>query len=248
VYACGGGVKGSGGALADYMLVDADFVAPKPQSLACREAAVLPLVGITAWQALIDRARIRPGQRVLIHGATGGVSHMAIQLASWAGAKVYSTCSTDKKAQLAEELGADEVIFYRKMNVADYVNKYTDGEGFDVVFDTVGGENLQKSFEAAALNGTVVSVSTRGEQDLGLMHAKALTLHVVFMLIPLLHGIDRAHHGEILTELSQLVDKGKINPLIDDQQFSIDDVASAHNHLESGAAIGKVVLTHKAPK
>ena len=128
------------------------------------------------------------------------------------------------------------------MTVDQYVEEFTNRRGFDVVFDTVGGPNLQTSFAAAALNGAVVSVSTRCQQDLSVMHAKALTLHVVFMLIPLLYNIGRNFHGDILGELALLVDENKVKPLIDPQVFSIDDVALAHAYLESGKAIGKVVL------
>ncbi|MGD8559383.1 MAG: zinc-dependent alcohol dehydrogenase family protein [Gammaproteobacteria bacterium] len=242
VYACAGGVAGSGGALAEYLLADAGLVALKPSSLSFREAAALPLVGITAWTALIDKAQVRDGQTALVHGATGGVSHVAIQLARARGAKVYATVSSDHKAALAKQLGADETINYRELDVQSYVERFTGGRGFDVVFDTVGGDNIQNCFNAAALNGCVVSVSTRSSQDLSLMHSKGLTLHVVFMLIPLLHNIGRAHHGEILSQLAELVSQQQLRPLLDDSQFQLADVAAAHRKLESGEAVGKVVL------
>ncbi len=113
VYACAGGVKGLGGALAEFLLADATLVARKPKSLSMREAAALPLVSITAWEGLIDRAKVQAGQNVLVYGATGGVGHIAIQLASWAGAKVFATASSDEKMASARELGADVVINYR---------------------------------------------------------------------------------------------------------------------------------------
>ena len=242
VYACAGGVKGTGGALAEYILADADLVALKPDSLSFRQSAALPLVSITAWTALIDKARIKAGQKVLIHGATGGVSHIGIQLAKAMGASVYATCSSDSKATIAKDLGADHAINYRQMDVKTYVEKFTDGKGFDVVFDTVGGENIAKCFEAAALNSSVVSVSTRSTQDLSLMHAKGLSLHVVFMLIPLLYHIGRDHHGAILNEITKLVDQSQLQPLLDESQFGIVDVAAAHRKLEGGEATGKLVL------
>ncbi|MCI0505587.1 MAG: zinc-dependent alcohol dehydrogenase family protein [Gammaproteobacteria bacterium] len=242
VYACAGGVKGMGGALAEYILADARLVAHKPAGLSFREAAALPLVSITAWTALIDKARIQAGQQVLIHGATGGVGHVGIQLAKARGATVYATCASDTKAAIAKDLGADYVINYRQMDVTTYVEKYTGGKGFDVVFDTVGGDNIQKSFATAALNGAVVSVSTRSIQDLSLMHAKGLSLHVVFMLIPLLYDVGREHHGMILREITQLADRSQLRPLIDDSVFKITDVGAAHQKLESGKALGKIVL------
>jgi len=242
VYACAGGVKGLGGALAEYMLADADLLALKPGTLSFRESAALPLVSITAWTALIDKARVQKNHRVLIHGATGGVGHIGIQLAKARGATVYATCSSESKAAIAKDLGADHAINYRQMDVNTYVEKFTNGEGFDVVFDTVGGENISKCFEAAALNGSVVSVSTRSTQDLSLMHSKGLSLHVVFMLIPLLHRIGRDHHSAVLKEITKLVDQSLLQPLIDDSQFNFADVAAAHKKLEDGEATGKIVL------
>jgi NADPH:quinone reductase len=243
VYACAGGVKGLGGALAEYMLADAHLVAHKPESLTMAEAAALPLVSITAWEGLIDRAKVQPGQKVLVYGATGGVGHIGVQLAKWAGATVYALVSSDEKAAIAHRLGADITINYRHKPVEEFVAEQTDDQGFDVVFDTVGNDNLQNAFKAAKLNGTVVSIVSLSQQDLTLLHAKGLTLHLVFMLIPMLFGVGRAHHGEILSKLAQIVDEGKIRPLLDSKIFSMTEIASAHQHAESGQAIGKVVLT-----
>jgi NADPH2:quinone reductase len=243
VYACAGGVKGLGGAIAEFLLADAALVARKPKSLSMQEAAALPLVSITAWEGLIDRAKVHAEQNVLIYGATGGVGHIGLQLAKWAGAKVFATASSEKKMAIAHQLGADVVINYHEQTVEEYVTEHTDGKGFDVVFDTVGNDNLQNAFKAAALNGTVVSTLALSTQDLSLVHAKGLTLHVVFMLIPMLHGVGRTHHGEILSKLAQLVDEGKIRPLLDPKSFSFADVAEAHRYAESGQAIGKLTLT-----
>ncbi|ASC73495.1 Quinone oxidoreductase [Halomicronema hongdechloris C2206] len=203
VYACAGGIKGTGGALAEYMVADASLVAPKPRSLTMLEAAALPLVSITAWEGLIDRAQVQAGQRVLVYGATGGVGHVGLQLAKGAGATVYAMVSSPEKAAVARQLGADVTLNYRQIPVADLVAQHTEGQGFDVVFDTVGNDNLQNAFQAARLNGTVVSLVARSQQDLSLLHAKGLTLHLVFMLLPLLSGINRAHHGWILTQVAQ---------------------------------------------
>lgn len=133
VFACAGGIKNEQGALAEFMLADASLVAKKPASLTMAEAAALPLVSITAWEALFEKAQIKPNQHVLIHAGTGGVGHIAIQLAKWAGAKVYTTISSDEKARLATALGADVVINYREEKVDDYVKRLTDGKGFDMV-------------------------------------------------------------------------------------------------------------------
>ena len=243
VYGCAGGVKGMGGALAEYMLADAHLVAHKPESLTMAEAAALPLVSITAWEGLVERANVQPGQKVLVYGATGGVGHVGVQLAKWAGAEVYALVSSDEKAAIAHRLGADVTINYCHQPVEEFVAEHTNGQGFDVVFDTVGNDNLQNAFKAAKLNGTVVSIVSLSQQDLTLLHVKGLTLHLVFMLIPMLFNVDRARHGEILSKLAQIVDQGKIRPLLDSKTFSMAEIASAHQHAESGQAIGKVVLT-----
>lgn len=242
VYGCAGGVKGTGGALAEYMLADAHLIAHKPQSLTMAESAALPLVSITAWEGLIDRVQVQPGQKVLVYGGTGGVGHIGVQLAKWAGATVYALVSSDEKAAIARSLGADVTIDYRQTPVEEFVAEHTDGQGFDVVFDTVGNDNLQNAFKAAKLNGTVVSIVSLSQQDLTLLHAKGLTLHLVFMLIPMLFGVNRARHAEILSKLAILVDQGQVRPLLDARSFAFTDVAAAHAYAQSGDAVGKVVL------
>ena len=125
VFACGGGIKGMGGALAELMVVDADLAALKPKNLTMAEAGVLPLVTITAWNAIVDRAHVRSGQKVLVHGGTGGVGHIGVQLAKQVGAEVFTTASSDTKERLAKELGADHVIRYKDVSVDDYVKEHT---------------------------------------------------------------------------------------------------------------------------
>ena len=242
VYGCAGGIKGTSGALAEYIVADADLIARKPKSLTMTQAAALPLVSITAWEGLIDRAQVRVQQKVLIYGGTGGVGHLALQLAKNAGAEVYTTVSTPEKAAIAIDLGANVAIDYLNSSVEDFVARYTQGRGFDLVFDTVGNDNLQNAFQAAKLNGAVLSTLALSKQDLTLVHAKGLSLHLVYMLLPMLSGIDRVHHGRILTELASLVDGGKIRPLVDNHVFSFTEVGLAHAYLESGEAIGKIVL------
>lgn len=122
--------------------------------------------------------------------------------------------------------------------------EYTGGKGFDIVFDSVGGTNLAQSAEAAALHGTIISIVPNATLDLSLLLFKCLSLHTVFIYTPLLYGMSRATHGRILTELARLVDEGKVRPLIDDHIFALREVAAAHQFLESGRALGKVVLVN----
>lgn len=246
VYGCAGGFKGTtGGALAEYMLADADLLAHKPKSLSMEEAAAIPLVAITAWEALFNRGKLAPGQNILIHAATGGVGHVAIQLAKWAGVKVYSTASSKEKLEIGARLGADVTINYLEESVQDYVQKYTNGKGFDIVFDTVGGENLDRSFEAAALHGTVLAIAARSTHDLSPLHSKGLSLHVTFMLLKILNKESRKEYGEILEKITNIIEDGKLRPLLDPNIFTFDEVSKAHEHLESGKAIGKIVLVNK---
>jgi NADPH:quinone reductase len=245
VFGCAGGFKGTGGALAEFMLADARLIARKPNNLSMEEAAALPLVAITAWEALFERGHLKQGQEVLIHAAAGGVGHIAIQLAKWAGAKVYTTASSQEKLDIAQRLGADVGINYREETVQDYVQKYTGGKGFDIVFDTVGGENLNRSFEAAAMHGTVVAIAARSTHDLSPLHAKGLSFHVVFMLLRIIDEGDRNHHGEILKQVARVVEEGKLKPLVDSRRFTFDEVSQAHEYQESGEAVGKIVLKNE---
>lgn len=243
VFGCAGGFRGTdGGALAEFMLADVELLAHKPKNLTMEEAAALPLVAITAWEALFNRAKLIPGQNILIHASTGGVGHIAIQLAKWGGATVYTTASSQEKLEIGTRLGADVTINYREESVHDYVQKHTDGKGFDVVFDTVGGENLDRSFEAAAVHGTVIAIATRSTHDLSPVHLKGLSLHVTFMLLKIVNKDMHKHYGEILKKIARVVEEGKLRPLVDSNIFTFDEVSKAHEYMESGKAIGKIVL------
>lgn len=245
VIGCAGGLKGNQGALADLMVADERLITHAPTNLSLEEASVLPLVFMTAWTALVERCNIQPGEKVLIHGGTGGVGHVAIQLAKARGAQVYTTVSSDEKAAIAESLGADEVINYKQESVDDYKQRLTEGKGFPVVFDTVGGKSLDDSFAAASVNGRVVSINTRSSHDLSLLHGKSLTLHVVFRALPLLMGIGIEAERSRLAALTQLVEAGQLKPLIAEKTFGIHQVADAHAYLDSGQAKGKILLTHQ---
>lgn len=241
VYGCAGGLADLPGALAEYILADADLVAGKPQNLSMEEAAALPLVGITAYEGL-QRAGISKGQKVLVHGGSGGVGHVALQLAKHFGAQVYSTGGGDKQLSLIKKLGATP-INYKLETVKEYVDRHTDGAGFELIFDSVGGANMTTSFEAAALNAHIASTVALVELDLSTAHFKGLSLHVVFMLIPMLHKVKRKAHSQILKSLTKIVEAGELKPILDDKSFSLEQIADAHTRLESGQAMGKVVVS-----
>lgn len=241
VYGCVGGLLNMPGALAEYVAADQNLISHKPKSLDMRAAAALPLVSETAWQAL-DRANVKSNQTILVHGGTGGVGHVAVQLAKLRGAKVYTTVSSQNNAELILELGADVAINYKEEPVADYVNKYTNNKGFDVVIDTIGHDNLNKSIEAVATNGCVVTIMPYGEYSLDKIFLKNVSLHCVFQPLPLITGQNRNYYNQILTKVAEYVDKGDLKPLVDQQVFSFDKIGDAHDYLESGKATGKVVI------
>lgn len=241
VYGCAGGLADLPGTLAEYMVADARLIAHKPRNLSMREAAAVPLVGITAVEGL-QRAGVVEGQRVLVQGGCGGVGHVAVQMARHMGGQVFATGSSPAALQLIADMGATP-INYRTADVAAYVAQHTGGAGFDVVFDTVGGANMLKSFEAAALNGQVITTVSRLELDLSMAHFKGLSIHVVFMLIPMIHNHRRQLHHEILKRIARVCESGAYTPLVDPTEFSVTQVEQAHAYLASGEAVGKVVMT-----
>jgi NADPH2:quinone reductase len=239
VYGMTGGVGGHQGSLAQYAAVDADLLAMKPANLTMREAASLPLNIITAWEGLIDRARVRSGQRVLVHGGAGGVGHLAIQIARAYGAEVFATGSLEDKAYI-EQLGA--TFLNRNVAVADYVAHHTAGRGFDLVYDTVGGAVLDASFNAVAPFGHVVSALGWGTHALAPLSFRAASYSGVFTLLPLLSGNGRAHHGEILREATQMIEAGKMATRIDIRHFTLDTILDAYQSLNNHTAAGRLVI------
>jgi NADPH:quinone reductase len=240
VFGMTGGVGGNPGTLAEFAAVDADLLAIKPANLSMRESAALPLVFITAWEGLVDRAAVRPSQTVLIHGGAGGIGHIAIQLARTLDAQVFATGSTPHR-DLIEEFGAT-FIDYASCGVTDYVDRYTKGVGFDVIFDTVGGATLDASFAAVARFGHVVSALGWGTHALAPLSFRAASYSGIFTLLPLLTREGRAHHGDILRHASRLVEAGRIRPHMDPRRFTLHSVADAYAALTRRAARGKLVV------
>lgn len=241
VYAMATGIGGAQGSLAQFAVVDARLLAHKPGNLSMRETAGLPLVLITAWEGLVDRARVRAGQKVLIHGGAGGVGHVAVQIARAFGAEVFATGSAGQQA-IIESFGAT-FIDYRKSSVEDYVAEHTGGEGFDIVYDTVGGETLDASFKAARVyEGHVLSCLGWGQHSLAPLSFRAATYSGVFTLLPLLTGKGGEHHGQILRDAAKLIEAGKLKPLLDPRQFTLQTAEAAHELLAGGAAQGRLVI------
>jgi NADPH2:quinone reductase len=232
-----GGVGGSPGSLAEYAAVDASLLAMKPASLSMREAAALPLIFITAWEGLVDRANVRAGQRVLVLGA-GGVGHMVIQIAKAFGAEVFAV-DGPTKTDYIRSLGATP-IDYTASGVVDYVAQHTGGKGFDLVYDSVG--SLNAAFQAVTRFGHVVSSLGWGTYALAPLSFRAATYSGVFTLLPLLTGEGREHHGEIMAEARKLADAGKLMPRLDPRRFNFATIDEAYTAVAGGPIDGKAVI------
>jgi NADPH:quinone reductase-like Zn-dependent oxidoreductase len=241
VFGMTGGVGGRQGSLAQFAAVDARLLAHKSGKLTMRQAAAIPLAFITAWEGLVDRARVKEGQQVLIHGGAGGVGHMAIQIASAFGAETFSTVSA-ANAEYVAGLGAIP-IDYKTKSVDSYVAEHTLGNGFDIVYDTAGGHVLDASFQAVKRFGHVVSALGWGTHALAPLSFKGATYSGVFTLLPLLTGLGREHHGEILREATRLADSGQLKPRIDSQTYTLETANDAHAAMAGSATSGKVVIT-----
>lgn len=241
VFGMTGGVGNVQGSLAEYAAVDADLLAHKPAQLSMREAAALPLIFITAWEGLVDRAKVSAEKTVLVHGGAGGVGHMAVQIAKAYGATVYATVS-HHGVETVMHYGAIP-INYEIEPVDTYVKRYTEGQGFDIVYDTVGGKTLDASFAAVrSYYGHVVSCLGWGTHALAPLSFKGATYSGVFTLLPLLTGSGRQHHGKILMEAARLIDSNQLKIRIDPQYFLLSEADSAHHLVASGKAKGKVVI------
>jgi len=245
VYFCNGGLGGHPGTYAEYATVEERFLAHKPKTLSFAEAAALPLVAITAWEALFDRARLSAGQRVLIQAGAGGVGHVAIQLAKRVGATVCTTVSTEAKAAFVKKLGADEVIRYTLDDPVVRVMNWTDGAGVDVSFDTVGKQVLSQCFASTRYYGDVVSLLAPS-QDTVWKVARDRNLRFSFelMLTPLLQNLPdaQAAQTEILRQCAQWVDQHHLTVHLA-KTFPLDQAAAAHRQIEAGGFVGKLALT-----
>ena len=239
VFGMVGGVGGMQGTLAEYISADAALLAPKPTTLSMRQAAALPLVAITAWEGLVDRAKVHAGQTVLVHAGAGGVGYASVQIALAFGARVYATVSEDKRS-LVEKLGA--IGIDRNQPVEEYVRECTAGEGFDIVYDTLGGAVLDASFLAVKrYTGHVVSCLGWGSHSLAPLSFRAATYSGVFTLLPLLTGVGRSNHGQILYRAAELAEQHQLRPLMAEEQYGPNDIARAYDAVAKGSK-GKVVI------
>lgn len=248
VWFCHGGLGREPGNYAEYTVLPESAARPLPDEVDFITAAAGPLVLITAWEALYDRARLREGQSVLIHAGAGGVGHVAIQLARLAGARVITTVSNDDKAAFVRELGADEVINYKKNDLYEAVMDVSKGFGVDVAFDTVGPAVFNQTLPAIAHYGQMVTLLDPGNEiDWGIVRKRNLGISCELMLTPMLEDLPqaRAHQGDILDRCAGYLHGGQLKLHVS-QVLPLADAAKAHQLIEDGHTRGKIVLRNDA--
>jgi NADPH:quinone reductase len=230
------------GANAEYVLLDARAAAKKPSTIDHPTSACLPLVSLTAWEALHERAHIQPGQTVLIHAGAGGVGHIAIQLARLHGCRVITTAGRQESIAFCRDLGADEVIDYRNTDFAARCQALTHGRGVEVVFDTVGDETFRRSIDCVAPGGQLVTIlpATPGDRAPTLLY-RSITVHYEFMGTRVANDLDPGRQGAILTSIARLVDRGLLHVHVGGR-YALEEVANAHRQIETGRTIGKLAV------
>jgi NADPH2:quinone reductase len=246
VFFCNGGIGDEPGCYAEYTTLHEDYCAAKPANLSLQDSAALPLVLITIWEALVERAQLQAGQTILIHAAAGGTGHIAVQLAHHLGARIAVTVGDEKKAGLAHGLGAEKIIRYKEQNFVDEILRWTDGKGADVVFDNVGGDIYLRSLNAVRIGGKLVSLLSTplSLADTQLARLRNLSLCYELMLTPQVMKLhdDRVRQRKILEQGAQLVEQGHLGVLVT-HRLSLEQAAEAHRLIEAGGVIGKIILT-----
>ncbi|EOP38115.1 NADP-dependent oxidoreductase [Bacillus cereus] len=237
------------GTFAEYIAIHEDDIALKPKNLTFEEAASIPLVGLTSYQALHDIMQLQKGQKILIHAGSGGVGTFTIQLAKIMGATVATTAS-EAGENLVKSLGADEIINYKKEKFEDILKNY------DAVFDTLGGTTLEKSFDIIKSEGNIVSVSGMPNARFGKEFGSGFFKTLLFSLASKkLTALEKKHNaqysflfmkpsGDQLRIIAKYIESGQIKPIID-RIFPFEDTQKAMEYSESGRAKGKIIVKIK---
>lgn len=215
------------GSWAEYLTFSAEHGARVPKNLSMAQAAGVPLAGLTAWQALFDKAGLQPGERVLIHGGGGGVGSFAIQWAKLHGSSVVTTASSSK-FDYVKQLGTDEIIDYQKSSFVDQIRR-SHPEGIDVVFDTIGGSVYKQSYEILKTDGRIVSL--REQPDLELSRKYKVRAEYLFV----------TPNGKQLQTITKLFEEGKVKPPVV-HQMPLDQAPQAIEEIKKGHTMGKIVL------
>ncbi len=235
------------GTFAEYIAIDQEDVALKPTSLTLHEAAAVPLVALAAWQTLVELAGVKPGQKVLVHAGAGGLGSTVVQLAKHLGAYVATTAHTSD-VERVRDLGADEVVDFTKVDFADVLS------GYDVVLDSLGGANLEKSLTVLKPGGLAISVVGPPDPAFAAQLGQPVLRPVMTLLSRKVRRQARKlgvrysfffmrASGAQLRELAALYDAGALRPVLDEQTFPFEQTTEALAHVEQGKARGKVVIT-----
>jgi len=245
VFYCNGGIGREPGNYAGYHVLSEEYVARMPANLDFVQAAAVPLVAITAWESLRDRAHLRPGNRLLIHAAAGGVGHVALQLAKLGDAQVAATVGDTEKARFVRDLGADHIIEYRKEDFAASALRWTGHDGVDITLDTVGGDTFCRSFAATRVYGEIVTLlqTSCDAAVFKVARSRNQTIHYELMLTPQhlsLHQA-RVHQREILEQVARLIEVGDLWVRVSDV-LALSAAAEAHKRIAEGHVLGKIVL------
>lgn len=234
-----------GGGYAEYSAVSQQSILPLPKGVSLIDGAALPEVHFTVWTNLIDTARLKPGESVLIHGGSSGIGTAAIQLCAARGHMVFTTAGSDEKCAAIVKLGANRAINYRKEDFVDVVKSETAGKGVDVILDMVGGDYIQRNMSAAALWGRIVNIAYQSGMQANVNFAPLL-MKRLSLLATTLRARSNDEKGVIrdslLREVWPLIEASKIKPVID-KIYPLAEAQAAHAHMAKSAHIGKILLT-----
>ncbi|MGH9868764.1 MAG: zinc-binding dehydrogenase [Candidatus Polarisedimenticolia bacterium] len=222
------------GGCAELVCVPGVNVLPIPGRLTFDEAAAIPLVFLTAWHMLMERAQVRPGEDVLVHAAGSGVSTAGIQIAKLLGARVIATAGSDAKLKKARELGADEVINYKKLDYYEEVRRITHRRGVDVILDHIGADTWSRNIRSLRMGGRLVTCGVTSGFEV------ATDIRYIFFRRLSILGSTMGSKGDLL-EVMNLMERGALKPVID-SVFPLAEVAAAHKRIQDRKIFGKVIL------
>jgi len=234
----------SGGGYAQYCIAHESIAMPIPAGLSVTEAGATPETLMTVWHNVFERGGLKAGETLLIHGGSSGIGTMAIQLAKAFGAKVIVTVGSQDKADACLKLGADHAINYKTQDFVAEVKTLTGGAGADLILDMVGGDYIEKNYDAAAIEGRIVQIAFLGGPKATVNFAKAMVKrlhHTGSTLRPRSVADKAAMVGAIEAKVLPLMRDGRIKPLID-STFPLERAVDAHKRMETSAHIGKIVL------
>lgn len=235
----------NGGGYAEYVAVPANHILPIPAGMTFEQAAALPEAACTVWSNVVDLAGLKAGETFLVHGGTGGVGSMAIQVANGLGASVLCTAGSPEKLDFAAQLGASRGINYRTEDFVDLVRDFTAGKGVDVILDVMGAGYLPRNIDALASDGRIAMIGLQSGRDghipLGIMMKKRASLFTTSLRDRPLSAKTRIVSG-VRSDIWPLIDKSIVRPIID-RVFRLDEVIEAHRYMESGQHTGKIVIS-----